>query len=602
MKFRFRIRIFYSPEIVLQNGVDKYQILRFFAIIVGILVLKIMQTKNQYRFITVVLLLVFSVLSTSAQTSKPNSNRIRTYDVQHYVLRVNFDRANRIVFGDTTVRLKPLKENFQTIELDAANMRFESVKLDSGNSDLTYKTLGEKIIITLDKTYSPADTVSVRLKYSTKPQKGVYFIDALKEDDKIVRAAQIWTQGEAEEAHHWFPSYDFPDDKATSEQFITVERGETAIGNGELLETKGNADGTKTFHYKMPLVHSTYLTSFIVGTYSKISDSYKNTPLGFYVYPDKTAIAPLAFGRTKEMFGVFEELTGVAFPYNKYDQTIVASFQFGGMENITATTMADTEIFFAETGFGKEAVTDLVSHELAHSWFGNLVTCKNWSELWLNEGFATYMEAAYREKVFNREDYLRKIRQNAAQFIVADAVSKKRPALFNSNAEPGTLFDEPTFVYQKGGAVLHTLREVVGAENFWKAVNIYLNRHKFGNVETNDLKRAMEKASGMNLNWFFKQWVYGAGFPKLNVKQNYNPRTKILNLNISQVQKEDKTTASAFILLMEVEVTTATGTKTEKIEVKKRVENFSIKLDGKPTETILDKNEQIPLKLVKYEQ
>jgi aminopeptidase N len=186
--------------------------------------------------------------------------------------------------------------------------------------------------------------------------------------------------------------------------------------------------------------------------------------------------------------------------------------------------------------------------------------------------------------------------------MIADAVSKKRPALFNPNAEAVTLFDEPAFIYQKGGAVLHTLREVIGAENFWKAVNIYLNRHKFGNVESSDLQKVMEETSGMKLDWFFKQWVYGAGFPKLNVKQNYNPRTKILNLNVSQVQKEDKTNASPFILPMEVEVTTATGTKTEKIVIKKRVENFSIKLDGKPTETILDKDEKIPLKLVKYER
>ena len=564
-----------------------------------------MQIKNQYRPIIWVFLSALFVLTASAQVSKPDFNRPRTYDVQHYIIRSSFDRTNKTVFGETTVQLKPLQENFQTLELDAANMRFESVKLETSGANLIYKTVGEKIIITLDKSYSPADLISVRLKYSTKPKKGVYFVDALKEDGKTVRAAQVWTQGEAEEAHHWFPSYDFPDDKATSEQFITAEKGETAIANGELLETRENPDGTKIFHFKMPVAHSSYLTSFVVGTYTKIGDFYKNIPLGFYVYPENTAIAPLAFGKTKQMIGVFEELTGVDFPYNKYDQTIVANFQFGGMENITATTMADTEIFFAATGFGKDAVADLVSHELAHSWFGDLVTCKNWSELWLNEGFATFMEAAYREKVNGRDDYLRKIKEDAQLFIISDAVSKNRHGLFYRQAKgDDALFDQNNapIAYQKGGAVIHTLRETVGTENFWKAINIYLNRHKFGNVETIDLQSAMEETSGVKLDWFFRQWVYAAGYPKLRVKQIYNPKTKILTLTVSQVQNLDKATDPAFILPMDIEIKTASGTQTERIEVKKRAENFMFKVSARPTKILFDKDEKIPLKSIKFEQ
>ncbi len=557
-----------------------------------------------FRSYFALILFFFGAFSMAAQTPQPTSSRVRTYDVQHYIIRTSFNRAEKTLFGDTTVQLKPLKDNFQTLELDAANMKFESVKLDSSNTNLAYKIVGEKIIIALDKTYSPADLISVRLKYSAKPKKGVYFVDALKENGTTGRAAQVWTQGEAEEAHHWFPSYDFPDDKATSEQFITTDKGETAIANGELIETAENADGTKTFHYKMPLVHSSYLTSFVVGTYSKTSDSYKNIPLNFYVYPDKTAVAPLAFGKTKEMIGVYEELTGVAFPYNKYDQTIVANFQFGGMENISATTLADSEILLAETGFAKDLVTDLVSHELAHSWFGDLVTCKNWSELWLNEGFATFMEAAYREKINGREDYLRKIKEDARLFFIADAVSKNRHGLFFTAAKgDDALFDQSNapIAYQKGGAVIHTLRETVGTENFWKAINVYLNRHKFGNVESTDLQKAMEEMSGMKLDWFFKQWVYGAGYPKLSVGQVYNPKTKMLNLTVSQIQKADKLTASAFILPINIDITTANDTTTEKVEIKKRVENFSFKVSGKPIKVILDREEKIPLKLVKYE-
>jgi aminopeptidase N len=565
-----------------------------------------------YRTFSVFFILLFFVFLSFAQTPQPDYTRIRTYDVQHYVIRVSFDRSNKVVFGDTTVQFKPLKGNFKTIELDAANLKFASVVLEPQNKNLEYKTIGEKVIVSLDKTYSPDELISVRFKYSTtKPKKGVYFIDAHREDGKVVRDSQVWSQGESEEAHFWFPSYDFPDDKATSEEFITVEKGETAIGNGELLETTENANGTRTFHYKMSVAHSSYLTSFVVGTYKKFVETYKNIPLGYYVYakentpmsftvlPETNATIPTVYARTKEMIRVYEQLTAIDFPYNKYDQTIVSNFQFGGMENITATTMADTEILFTPEG----NVMDLVSHELAHSWFGNLVTCKNWSELWLNEGFATFMEAAYREKIFGREDYLRKVRENALQFMASDAVSRNRHGLFFKAARPDEdLFNlnNASITYQKGGAVIHTLRETVGTENFWKAINVYLNRHKFQNVESKNLQTAMEETSGMSLDWFFSQWVYGAGYPKLSVRHNYNPRTKTLNLTVTQTQIPDSKTPSAFRLPINVEITTAKGTQNQAIEIKKRTETFSLKFDEKPSKIMLDREEKIPLKLVNY--
>lgn len=562
-------------------------------------------SKNNFAWLSV-LVFLFSLCAfvNFAQTPQPSYTRKRTYDVQHYIIRINFDRVNKIVFGDTTIRLKSLKTDFKQIELDAANLKFESIVLEPENKKLDYKTAGEKIFINLDRKYSPDESISIRFKYSTtKPKKGVYFIDAQKEAGKIVRDAQVWSQGEAEEAHFWFPSYDFPDDKATSEQFITTEKDETAIGNGELLETTKNPDGTKTFHFKMPVVHSSYLTSFVVGKYEKSADSYKNIPLGFYVYPDRKTLIPAAFGNTKNMLRAFEELTGVDFPYNKYDQTIVAKFQFGGMENITATTLADTDTFLAELGFGKDLVEDLVSHELSHSWFGDLVTCKNWSELWLNEGFATYMEAAYREKIYGRQDYMRRILEDAEQFKISEAKRSQPRGLFFAAARPDeSLFNvaNATITYQKGGAVIHTLRETVGLENFWKAVNIYLNRHKFQNVETADLQKAMEETSGMNLEWFFAQWIYGAGYPKLTVKKTYNAKNKTLSLTVAQIQNQKGNLLKTFRLPMNIEITTPSGTSTESLEIKKRVETFTFEIDENPVKIFLDREEKIPLKSVKY--
>jgi aminopeptidase N len=535
-----------------------------------------------------------------AQTVRPNFNRAQTYDVQHYILRIKFDRAAKKVFGDATVQVKPLTGNFTRLELDAADLAFEKVISEPDNKELKFTTENEKVYVELGKAFAPGELISVRFAYTATPKKGIYFVDADIEDGKIARDAQIWTQGEPEEARHWFPSFDFPSDKATTEQFITVAKDETVIGNGELIKKTENADNTATFHYKMPVPHSTYLVSFIVGKFTKISENYKSVPLGFYVYPGKETIVAKAYGRTKDMFRIFEELTKVDYPFNKYDQTMVADFNFGGMENITATTMADTEILAANFPEFKNGVEDLVSHELAHSWFGNLVTTKNWAELWLNEGFATFMEAAYREKMYGRADYLRKIRSDALQFIIDDSVNKNRHGLFNQKARPDdSIFDITT--YQKGGAVVHTLRETIGDEAFWKALNIYLNRHKFGNVETPDLQKAMEEASGQKLDWFFAQWVYGAGSPKLDVRQVYNSKKHTLELTVSQVQPIDGITPEAFILPMEIAIKTGSGVRNEKLDIKTRESKFSFKVNGKPSEIKLDPNEKIPIKTVRIQ-
>lgn len=541
----------------------------------------------------------FSAFSAYAQKARPNFDRPQTYDVQHYAIRVSFDQSKKAVKGDTTVTLRPLSSNFRQIELDAVDLVFTSVQIEGKDENLIFKVNRGKVIVSLDKAYGPQDTVSLRFRYSANPKKGVYFVDAPARSEGSTRSAQIWTQGEPEEARHWFPAFDFPSDKATTEQQITVEKGLTVIGNGELVSKKENNDGTETWHYKMPVPHPTYLVSFIVGKYVEVKDSYKDIPLGFYVYPGRENTARNAFGETKRMFPVFEALTGVAYPFNKYDQTIVADFQFGGMENITATTMADSEIFFADSDIGKGPVMDLVSHELAHSWFGNNVTCKNWAELWLNEGFATFMEAAYREKINGRGDYLRKIRSDAAAFLVDDTYNRRRHALYNVRAgDVNSLFDNASTTYQKGGAVLHTLREQVGDPNFWKAVNIYLNRHRFGSVETTDLRKAMEEASGQQLGWFFDQWVYGAGSPKITVRPTYNARTGTLSLAISQTQLNDTITPYVFRLPLDIVVKTANGNQTEKLEITQRIQTFKFKVPGKPAEIEIDPGEKIPLKQV----
>ena len=553
------------------------------------------------KFFCILVIGLFAFTGTAAgQSALPDLNRTSNYDVQHYIIRVSFDRKKKQVNGDTTVVLKPVVNNLRKVELDAAALKFTSIVIEPSNARLKYIVKGEKVTVSLDKRYDKDDTISLRFKYTAVPKKGVYFVDEKKIDGKIINSAQIWTQGEADEAHHWFPSFDFPSDKATSEEIITADIGETVIGNGVLLDKKTNKDGTETHHFKMDVPHSTYLTSFIIGKYVRTEDKYGDIPVNYYVYPGTESIVPVAFGDTKEMMGIFEDLTKTKFPYNKYDQTIVSGFQFGGMENITATTLADTEIFFARLPFARGLITDLVSHELAHSWFGNLVTCKNWGELWLNEGFATFMEAAYREKKYGRADYDRKIAANAEEFLTGQAVNKKQYGLFNRTAgNVAALFDVSYITYDKGGVVIHTLREQIGDEAFWSGVKLYLDRHALGNVETIDLRKAMEETSKQDLGWFFEQWVYATGAPSLQITPTYNAADKTITLLIAQTQKAENLVPSAFRLPLEIEFHNGDTVTKKQIEITKRTENFTLDLDAKPDKIVVDPNNKIPLKRVK---
>lgn len=549
------------------------------------------------------LFVIFGIAAVDAvaQTARPAYDRQADFDVQHYAIRVSFDHPRRTVIGDTTVRLRPTVASLRNVRLDAVGLGFTRVENAETGKPLRYTAARGNVSVTLDRAYGPDEEVSLRFRYTTRPQKGVYFVNERRDQGRRVHSDQIWTQGQPDEARHWFPSFDHPEDKATTEKFITAKKGQTVIGNGELMEAKENPDGTVTHHFRMDIPHSTYLVSFVIGEYEKVEEKFGEIPLGYYIYPGSASLVPLAYVKTTEMLKIMEELTSVAYPFNKYDQTMVANFEFGGMENITATTMSDTEIAYARLDFLRGNVEDLVAHEIAHSWFGNNVTCANWAELYLNEAFATFFEAAIREKMYGREDYMRKIMLDAEAFINHDSTTPVSHGLYNRRAaDTSILFRWPAVTYNKGGAVVHQLREQIGDKAFWKALNTILTRHRFSSIRTPDLRSAMEEASGQNLGWFFDQWIYGTGYPKLTIRYRYDRDAGEMRLNIEQTQRGDRLTPAGFRLPLEIEFLGKDGSRIRRIaDIKSRREIITIPLDTTPDEMNIDPDEKIPLKAIR---
>lgn len=511
----------------------------------------------------------------------------RTFDVEHYIIRTHFDRASKTVYGDVSVQLRALNEPIRSFDLDASGLKIESVLLEPERKALGWQLKTDRLAITLPRAFDDTESLTVRIVYSAQPKKGLYFIPSMGGPPTRAQPAQIWSQGEAEENHFWFPCYDFPDDKATVEQYITTTTpNEIAIANGVLVDVQKNADRTRTFHWSMDQVFSSYLISLVVGDYAQIKDRVGDIDLEYNTYHKTEDIVRPVFAKTPKMLRWYEKVLGVPFPYRRYAQTIVASFTFGGMENITATTLADSEILFARMNQEGETADELISHELAHSWFGDLVTCRDWSELWLNEGLATFMEASFAESEGGRPAYLKKLEEDQRE-VLAEDLPRYRHPLVNRNYTTGMeLFDTTT--YKKGGFVMHMLRETVGDKVFWRALQAYLEEFKYDNVTSADLESVFERESGQDLTWFFKQWVYQAGFPDLTVQYTYDGAAAKLNVTVTQRQTPDGKTPAVFRLPLEIQITTSQGDKIVRAEVKERVQTFSFDVTEDPSAVAVD--------------
>src|SRR3954470_8350328 len=462
-----------------------------------------------------------------------HAERIPKYDLQHQVTTVRFDWPRHAVVGTTTLTIAglPAAAPLSSIALDAGDMTFKRVA--AGSTALKYDYDGHVLTVHLASPLRAGQKTSITVNYDgANRTKGAYF-----------RPARhiVWTQGETEDNHFWVPTYDFPNDKETWEFFIWTAKGERALSNGRLAGSRAVGDSIE-WHWVLEKPASTYLMTTVVGNYTVVQDKpWRTASIGYWTYPDSVDAAWRGFAKTPQAVDVFSRKTGVPFPWNKYDQIVIPEFQYGGMENVTATSQNDAEILHPAWSEPQANSTGLMAHELGHQWYGDLLTTRDWGDVWLNEGFATFMEQVFREADLGVDEAAFDRLGAQEQTIDADRRAR-RPIVWNKWVNDPIEVFFSGHIYPKGATILQMLRHQLGDDLFWKAMNHYTTSHAYGNVVTDDLRKAFEETTGRDYKTFFDQWVYGAGFPVFQVSSAYDAVARRIVISAREVQPRDSMT------------------------------------------------------------
>jgi len=526
-------------------------------------------------------LLILSYLMGADDNAPSQRTRDREVDIHHIKIDVSVNIESGTVKGNVTHTFSPFSSSLDAFSLDAEDMTILRARL--AGKDIGFNQANDKVYLTLNKSMSWEDTAKVRLDYTANPRKGTYFI---KPDETYPeKPLQAWTQGEDMDNHHWVPLYDYPNDKATFEVSLTVEKKFTALSNGELISVKNNKDGTHTWHWHEHFPMVSYLISYVIGEFEKVEDSYNGIPVNYWVYEENKHEALRSFGLTTDMMKYFGNRTGIEYPYEKYDQVIIDDFMFGGMENITLTHNTDRTMFdeFAAPDVSSDG---LVAHELAHQWFGDMLTTRNWAHAWLNEGFATFFSRKYRENKFGFDEG-EYIRFGEINGYFGSNKKWRRSTVQHKFYESMDVFDG--HIYAKGSLILNMLQDYIGDDAFWRFIQYYTKENQYKNVETPDLKKAIEETTGQNMDWFFKQWIYEPGFPEYNVTWKYNQRNKSVKLTVKQTQKNTN------IFKMPIQIQIDDKLKTVWIEDKEMV--YEVPSEKRPKMVIFNAGMRIPCKL-----
>jgi aminopeptidase N len=534
----------------------------------------------------------------------------RTYHVENYKLALRFDEAKGEAFGDEVVTLRPFEAHFHRFYLNSSELKIDSVILEPPRGapvKLRYAAQDPRLWITLDQKYDATQTLKVRIVYHGFPRTGLFFVNPRANYPH--RPQEVYSQGETEFNHYWFPCWDYPNDMATSETVTTVPEGQSVVSNGKLMKVT-RAAGRATYDWVESIPHSSYLISIAVGPWRKVTDKYEHKPVDYYVpdYVDE-ATARRSFHLTPDMIGFFSRATGVEYPYEQYAQTAVHNFIFGGQENVSATTLTEYTLH-EERADQDYPSTGLVSHELGQHWFGNFAQGRDWANIWLNEGFATYLAALYTQYHEGNDAFRFEIYNDQLAEQAQDRDDYRRPIVDRHYADPLEMFDAIT--HQKGAAVLDMLRYVVDGveagsqpasqdEPLFHALYHYLIAHRAQTADTADLVKAIRATTGQELDRFFREWVFMAGHPDYRVEASYDAGKKIEKLIIGQTQQVDALTP-VFDMPIELAFHGAKGQRKE-IQVRDNLprQEFDIPLDFEPQWVDFDPDDLID-KTVRFDK
>jgi aminopeptidase N len=454
--------------------------------------------------------------------------RDRRVDILHVKLDVTPDFAKRTVAGTTTLRFKPIALPLTKLELDAIDLSIAEVKAE-GAKVAEHEVTNDKLIVSFASPVAPDSEVTLTVRHSAQPEHGLYF--RTPEMGYKAGDTQVWSQGEAEEHRFWFPSYDYPNERFTSEVICHVPKGMTVVSNGTLQSEKPGKDGLVAFHWLQDKPHVNYLIAMAAGYFHKLEDKAGKLPLAMLVPPSHEKQAANAFADTRKIIDFYQKEIGVPFAWDKYWQVYCLDFIAGGMENTSCTFEAAGMLFNSDTE-QLRTLHELDAHETAHQWFGDLVTCRDWAHLWLNEGFASYYTILYEEQKSGSDAMKLALWREAEDVFQSN---DSRPIVWRDYADPMQQFDSRA--YPKGAWVLHMLRSQLGADLYRKCIKAYLERHRSGIVSTDDLQDVVEEVSGLSFDQFFDQWLHHGGVPEFKIDYSWDSASKLAKITVRQTQK-----------------------------------------------------------------
>jgi len=494
----------------------------------------------------------------------------RRFDLLHQTIGIRFDVPHRTLYGTVLTRVVITQGATDTLRLNAENLTIDRAT-DARGKALRFTADTAHVSVRLARTAHVGDTVQFSLTYHGVPERGLYFVP---------RRNVVWSQGEATETRAWVPTYDAPNDKATWEFFVTADSAQRVLSNGRLVGVVDAPGGQKVWHWSQEQPASTYLYSIVVGPFTVLTDHWRGIPVEYWTYADTVASAWRSFGETPSMIETYSQVLDVPFPWDKYDQSIIPDFTYGGMENVSATTQTDLALQAA----GEAPQGDsrgLNAHELAHQWFGDLTTAATWADIWLNEGLTTYMESVQAEHSRGWEAGQLEWWQQQQQAMGADQ-NEVRSLVWGTyeGTDPIVLFFSG-HVYPKGAQLAHQMRRLLGDSLFWTGMHRFLTDNAFRPVTTADYAVAMERTCNCDLDWFFDQWAYGIGYPKVQFQRHWAPALKTLHVIVRQTQSIDAT-HPLFTFPATIRIITRDSVIRREIMVTKVVDTFAVALPSEP--------------------